>query len=464
MTASTFNPVAIPGWYRTERETEKTIEKLKSVKELDYYLRNPDEYIRRLAILRLHKITDKESLNILKETLDNPVESEENKYLASWVLKSLSNKWATDIFITNKYLGKFNGYEGFDELFIIKLEQSSHSVDFDFTSSLSYSALMLDSDEIALERDIFFETDFDFKQWFASFGNRLLKAAVITLCAIPKLIIKLPIVIGKAVYYFIKKLSEAYALNREIKSNRIKAVKSVKAVKEKKEKLTLPSVKRLENATKIKQSTISNEYYSLRKELYKKSGVFDFIKKGVFQLLYFMFFPVRLVLRHKLAVLCVLLLVYILLYSTNYGRAFTNKYMAIDLREMQKNTVQKVKDYSAYAFSEFNKLTGMDDWIEKEKIRQSNSPNALIASDVKSPVSDHSKYYVVTAKKGLNIRKSPDSASERVGDNSLTFGSLVIYLSKTESDTSGAKWFFVEAKDGRIGWVSAAYLQEKKEG
>jgi len=81
----------MPEWYRTEKDTAKIIEKLGSVKELDFYLRNPDEYIRRLAILRLYRISDKESIFVLKELLDDPVESDDNKYLAAWITDILTN-------------------------------------------------------------------------------------------------------------------------------------------------------------------------------------------------------------------------------------------------------------------------------------------------------------------------------------------------------------------------------------
>jgi len=56
----------LPEWYRSERDTEKTIQKLNQIKELDYYLSNPDEYIRRLAILRLRSLPAKETTFVSK--------------------------------------------------------------------------------------------------------------------------------------------------------------------------------------------------------------------------------------------------------------------------------------------------------------------------------------------------------------------------------------------------------------
>lgn len=455
MLSSEISIIEMPEWFRTERNTGKTIEKLCSVKELDYYLRNSDEYIRRLAILRLHKLTDKESLYILKEFLDDPIESDENKYLAAWVLKSLSKKWGADIYLSSRYLNKFSGNESFEELFGIKQGYSSSSVEFDFSSSLSYSALKLDSDESALERDAFFETEFDFKKWFSAYGSKMLKTSTIAICAVPRFIIKLPVLLVRVIYSSIKKISHANAKKDEIKAESIDRPQKPKRIKK---------LKQNKQNKQKRQTNTSYDYYSLRKELYKKPGIISFIKKGVFQLLYFLFFPVRFALRHKLAIFCFFLLTYMLLAFTDYGRAFTNKYMDIDLRELQDSTVQKVKEYSTYALNEFNRISGINEWKKKEDSRQLNSPDTLKTDDVSDLILAGSKLYTVTAKKGLNIRKSPDSASDKVGTVSLAFGSTVTYLSKVTEDTSGGTWYYIESQDGRVGWVSAMYLKEKKEG
>jgi uncharacterized protein YgiM (DUF1202 family) len=68
----------------------------------------------------------------------------------------------------------------------------------------------------------------------------------------------------------------------------------------------------------------------------------------------------------------------------------------------------------------------------------------------------------VNAKNGLNIRVSPNPGSDKVGSVPLEFGSTVVFLEKQEKDKSGIAWYYVEAADGRTGWVSSRYLKEKK--
>ena len=397
LTASNFSLRAMPDWYRAERETEKTIEKLSSIKELDYYLKNPDEYIRRLAIVKLQKFSAKETVYALKEVLDDNLESEANKYLAAWVLKSLSVKWNFDIFVTSRYLTKFSGTESYDQIFGVMLEDEVPSIRFDFSASPSHSVFKLEAEENARTEDIHFETEFDFKQWFSTLGTRLLKKVGSTL-----------------VFIFLK----------------------------------LPRKIHLKRPEKI--------HMKYPEKIHKKPAIMAFIKKGLFNMLYLLFFPLRFALKHKLAVLCSLAAIYVLFAFTDYGRAFTNKYMGVDLKDVQKRTVESVKSYSSYALNEFNRLTGINEWKKSEVEKQENT--------VVPASSAGNKLYLVTAQKGLNIRESPDAASVKVGGNPLPYGSTVTYLLKTESDSSGKPWYYIKSSDGRKGWVSAKFLKEKKEG
>lgn len=191
---------------------------------------------------------------------------------------------------------------------------------------------------------------------------------------------------------------------------------------------------------------------------------FDSIKKCLFYILYIIFFPLRFAFKHKLAIICILLVAYSLLAFTDYGRAFTNKYWAVDLKRVQNITILKAKDYFAYALSEFNKLSGINEWKQTESDSQLKLSDPQNNADPSDPAAENRMQYSVIAKKGLNIRELADPTSKKVGDNSLAFGSVVIYLSKTKTDASGATWYYVESKDGRIGWVAAKYLKEKKEG
>lgn len=96
----------LPQWYKVERETEKIISKLSTIPEIAFYLKNPNEYIRRLAILRLSQLRLKDSINVLNEILEDPLENQNNKELSAWVIKLVSSKWNIDLLLNSKQINK----------------------------------------------------------------------------------------------------------------------------------------------------------------------------------------------------------------------------------------------------------------------------------------------------------------------------------------------------------------------
>ena len=117
-------PVKYPEWFKLERGTEKTVNRLSRIEELRFYLRSPDQYFRRLAILRINQLRLKDGISYLEEMLDNDLESELNKKLAAWTIKSICLKWNVDLFISNRLFYQFSGKEQYDEMYSINIEDS----------------------------------------------------------------------------------------------------------------------------------------------------------------------------------------------------------------------------------------------------------------------------------------------------------------------------------------------------
>ncbi|HEX2947411.1 MAG TPA: SH3 domain-containing protein [Clostridia bacterium] len=441
----------LPDWYRTERETEKTIQKLNSLKELEYYLQNPDEFIRRLAILRLQKLSPKEAVYVLKEIFDSPAETHGNKYIAGWILNTLLKGKDDVLFMGNRYSGKFTGSERYEELFPVFTEKGSGSVYFNFESSPSHSVITLDKEDTILERDVYFESEFDFKQWFKTFMASASSNLRKSLLALPAAIIKLL----KNVF---TRLSECKK-NKPVKIKKRHKNEQVSTSAENRRAKPADSNARLADSRTGSYSA-TDSYYSLRNELYKKQNFFTYVKKGAFQLFYGLFFPVRFVRKHKFAAFVMLLTVWLLLANTNYGRAFTTKYFSIDLKTTQTVVLQKLEVCTSYLSNGFNRMTGMDEWNKERDSSDTTSAQASANIDLGSVSKDI--LYTVNAKKGLNMRVSPDPGSGRVGDGPLEFGSTVAYLDKQKKDKSGITWYYIEAADGRTGWVSSRYLKEKE--
>jgi hypothetical protein len=483
LAASEFSLSALPEWYRMERETERTIQKLGTLKELDYYLGNPDEYIRRLAILRLLKLSAKESSYKLAELLDNPAESDENKFLAAWVLKKLTGKRASDFFLYNKYLDQFDGSESYEDLFPIAAEDRRTAVRFDFSSSESCADLKLGSEEPLTGRDAVFETAFDFKQWFSFFATTLSKSASSGFKTAAVFVLALPVLLGKGTVGLFKKIKQNRAVHKEARIKKAAETFEIRARKRerkaRREEQRVPEYKRraseynrqpAEYGLQVSEYGLrldraaSGDYRNWRRELYGKPGLLSLLKKGGFQMLYFLFAPFRFVRRNKLAVLCFIVAAYLVLAYTEYGRAFSYKYFSYDLRNIPQLVLQKAKYYSTIGLLRLNQFTGMDEYQGKYGQSEYADNSEIPAGRNGNAFAADGKPYLVTAKKGLNIREAPDAGSSRVGAVPLEYGTTVLFLSQSQKDASGTLWYYVEATDGRTGWVSARYLKEKKEG
>ncbi|NJD04789.1 MAG: SH3 domain-containing protein [Ruminiclostridium sp.] len=179
------------------------------------------------------------------------------------------------------------------------------------------------------------------------------------------------------------------------------------------------------------------------------------VKKVVFNVLYVFFFPFRIFLRHKLALVFILSAVYVFLNFTNQGSILFKEYTGKEFLQYQTEAANNIKEFAISAWNNFKDFSRLDDILGNNSkiIAKTNDPNPSAA-----------ELYSVTAAKGLNIREAPDPGSEKVSGGSLAFGSIVTFLDKVISDSAGRTWYYIKAEDGRSGWVSAKYLTVKREG
>lgn len=401
----------LPDWYLIERETEKTIDKLNSADELDYYINSTDEYYRRLAILRLKKLGLRESGEILKRIMDDPVESHANKYMAAWALKSLLVGLDYDYMSNSRYLAGFTGHESCEELFPVLFENDACGVRFQFSSSPYFTAFNINNADSALEKDVFFQTKFDAKQWS-------------------------------------KDLTESLkSKGKKLLPNMAKSLRAVAVSLIKRSKKRHTGISKIQDRTKIKYRPPKRSY----------------IKRGIFQMFFFLFYPIRFARKHKIAFLCLLISVYTFFAYFSYGRAITNKYAGFDLQEVQARLFTKAGELYSQAVNEINRITGINEWKENSSSKQA-SGEILKTADIgipKDQVSENEAVtYTVTAKDGLNIRTGPDPSSNKVGKSALSYGTSVTFITSAFSESAGIEWFYVEAEDGRVGWVSSKYLKK----
>lgn len=415
--------VNCPEWYRIERETEKTIKKLYSVKELGYYLTNTDENIRRLAILRINELKLRDSIEMLRDIMEDASECISNRELAAWTLKAICVKWNIDLFITNRLLNKYTGTETYYDINKVVFNWPNPAIKFEFLSAFINSELGVGSD--ARNSDgVDFDTPFSFKEWFKTWLQEFLPVLKTILSRLPLLILHSFVITGRFIYSFLllKSVLAVHSFLTKLSTNK-------RAKKEMRQKYG-----RQFNSSPFKRSF--NPVHTAR-------SIF-------FSVLYIMFYPLRLFIKHKLITLIAVTAVYCLLAFSAPGKVFTYRYFGFDLGDIHTETYAKSKEVLNYAWSEFKYIAGMPD-----------RPRFITASETDS--NENTEAYTsfkVVAKTGLNLRESPSANARKAQEDLLPNNAIVAYLGESRHDAEGKVWYMVRTQNGTTGWVYSKWLKE----
>lgn len=351
-----------PQWYRVEKETENIIKKLGSIKELGPYLKNPDENIRRLAILRINELRLKDSVISLKELLDDPLESNINRELAAWTIKVICLHWNNDLFVSNKYLDKYSGKEKYTDIVKISIKDSLPSLKFNFTTSLFNSELMMESNEIRSSREIDIDLPFSVREWFSQYSGDILN----DLKSIAR---RLPILLFRSLKFFvlliasivIKTAKKIFAFLSELRAKS----RAKKCIPEENTDKVSPYPLRTYkyNLSQSEEIQLLRGAYNISKGFEEDEKVMSrlikFIKKAVFQILYVVFSPVRFISKHRKLALATLIALYCFFTFTPTGKILVYNYTGLDLMDEQIRIYYASKEILSYVLDEVQNLLGI---------------------------------------------------------------------------------------------------------
>ena len=157
-----------PDWFRVEKDSAKIILQLSSIRDLAYYLRSPEQFIRQLALLRVGQLKLKEGISYLSEIIENHDESPENRELAAWSIKAISVRWGENFYINNRLLTHFTGEETLEDILghiEIKDAEFPLNISFDFPQNNSPDIL---KSCIDFSSDFIIDEPFPWKRWLIS--------------------------------------------------------------------------------------------------------------------------------------------------------------------------------------------------------------------------------------------------------------------------------------------------------
>lgn len=353
---------SFPQWYRVEKDTENVIKKLTSIKELGPYLKNPDEFIRRLAVLRINELRLKDSVIHLKELLDDPLETNGNKELAAWTIKVICLHWNNDLFITNKYLNKYSGKEKYTDIIKINIKDSLPSLKFDFTSSMFNTELMMENNEIRSSKEIDIDLPFSVKEWFSQYSSDILDDLKSIARRLPLLLFKsLKFVVLLIISAAIKAAKRLKAFVSGIRLN--SGTKKETKVEDADKAFSYPLRTYKYNLSQSQEIQLLRGSYnmSMRFEDEKKEPVvlIKFIKKVVFYIFYVIFSPVRFINKHRKLAIATAIALYCFFTFTPTGKILVYNYTGLDLMDEQIRIYYASKEILTYVIDEVQNLLGI---------------------------------------------------------------------------------------------------------
>ncbi len=100
-----------PDWFRLGRDAVRVMSQLTGMKELDFYLRHPEPFIRLHAIRRIAVLMLPEAIPNLSRMLDDPLENEQNRDEAGWAIRRISLARGLPWFAHSEYTNRYEGTE-----------------------------------------------------------------------------------------------------------------------------------------------------------------------------------------------------------------------------------------------------------------------------------------------------------------------------------------------------------------
>ncbi len=449
-------PQEYPDWYLLEKQTFKTIRKLTGLRELGYYLSNQNPYIVRLAILRVRELKLKDSIDSLRDVMKDAAMPLHIKKLAAWAIKSLSYHCGIDIFNNEGLLSEYTGTEEYETIWGFNVIGAGSSMQLSIKSSIMEKELEADIVQSRLGEGIELDIPFPVKEWVSAF------------------LADFPGALSKLLKNSYKTAMNAMAgLWRAAAVRKRKAPKSTVTtrigLKEAQDGIEAGiGIDEIEKSRIASGHCFTNGHFDSRNyiQLYKKyhgNSLVSFkpkvsvgyhIKRGFKFVLNTIALPFKIIYAHKLFVTVLLIALYLLCTYTLPGKKAAEKYLGIDLPEINK-LYSSAKDFIV----DISGLLGLDKLASDLSgvSDTTGEPDTTGASDT---MAASAASYRVTAKNGLNIREGPGVKYGKLLDHTLKYNSLLKYLSKNSTDPSGKTWYYVETENGLRGWVWSEWLEK----
>lgn len=169
-----------PDWFRIGRDAVHVMERLGGMKELDFYLRHPEPFIRLQAIRRVAALLLPDAVPTLAKMLEDPLENEQNRDEAGWAIRRITRAKGLAWFAKTPWTDRYDGTEPPASRYGVTLAPSGTSPEPVYEAAGTEDARL--EDEVLLriqmeEKEL--RVEFSPLPWLARNGRWLLKAVLL---------------------------------------------------------------------------------------------------------------------------------------------------------------------------------------------------------------------------------------------------------------------------------------------
>ena len=511
-----------PDWFRIGRDAARVMARLSGMRELDFYLRHPEPFIRLHAIRRVAELMLPDAVPALAKRLDDPLESEQNRDEAGWAIRRICKFKGVSWFAKTPWTDRYDGSETAADRYGVTLVAGDESGTAVTSGNTVFTEAVEDEVLLRIQMD---EQDlgisFSVVPWFVRNARYLFagaaKALLAALVGIGKGLLRLAVILGKGIWIGLKRLVSMIGRlkTREPTGRGVFRKKQESATEV---PYMTPALAGIPNTIPVSSSgfdvsspdtspvesqpatfligaqeagypanghpqisllppprptqqrtsppTTHSSQYAIERLRYGKTDSVSRVRKhskggnAMFRLL---FYPVRLVRNHWVFTLLVLVAFYALLGFSSPGRRFVYQLNpGAQLANDRVVSVMRVKaaDFLGLSVTKTREKDGTADQAQTGPSAESVSLASTASDNTESSLTG-TRSSQVTAPKGLNLRKTPDAAGEKIVWMKL--GDPVTLMGISQTDAAGDLWQTVQYKD-QTGWAMDKWLSPEAEG
>lgn len=467
-----------PEWFRLGRDAVSVMTRLSGMKELDFYLRHPESFIRLHAIRRIAALLLPDAIPNLSKVLDDPLENEQNRDEAGWAVRRISMVRNLSWFAHNEHTDRYDGSEPATGRYGITVTETDDGSSADAADDIPNNAHV--EDEVLLriqmeEKRVVVE--FSPFSWIGSNFRYLLHGLAFGFLSLLKRFFSVIFTLLKKLFSSIHHMFSsgihtiACRMKIDTQALRDHRRKSLVGTMDPPHPVILIGLPETASAlpagkfTATSRTGASAIHPGQFSGLARKTASIHAMRrryKGGVPMFKLLFYPIRLIRQHWLFSLTMLAALYLVLGFSHFGRTFVHRInpmaQTYNDRFVAATRTSAIRFFGIEPVA--NKIPATNDGMPV-----TGETSVVTAGEMGKPAMavapPANPMFRVSAAKGLNLRTEPLQTSPRIAF--MPMATAVGYEGIRKSDPTGSEWMLV-SYDSKTGWAMSKWLSPVEVG